>query len=159
MAQAAERDFETKFMDLSTRDLTILKHIALGETTKGIAAKLGLSPKTAEFHISGTENPHSLAKKLGTADRTQMARFAVERGLVTPGEKLVEIPSAKKPVPEPAFKNVEDLKGAVLKAATRAANHDADPIQVSALCSAVDAYVKLLRVQLDSWVRTNTTVE
>ena len=124
--------------------------MALGANTKSIATKLGLSAKTIEWHINGTKNPSSLAAKLGTSDRSQLIRIAVERNLVSIGERLESKP-AKMPPPESMFKNVEDLKAAVLLAATQAANNNSDPTQVSALCSTVDAYVKLLRVQLDSW--------
>ena len=49
--------------------------IALGHPNKRIALELGVAEKTVKTHVG-----HLLAK-LGVADRTQAALFAVQHGL------------------------------------------------------------------------------
>jgi DNA-binding NarL/FixJ family response regulator len=62
--------------ELTPREREILAHIARGLSNKRIAFELGVSEKTVKNHVS-----HVLAK-LGVADRTQAALYAVRAGLV-----------------------------------------------------------------------------
>jgi DNA-binding NarL/FixJ family response regulator len=54
-----------------------LELLAEGLPNKGIAARLGISDQTVKFHVS------SIAGKLGAANRTDVVRRAVRRGLIT----------------------------------------------------------------------------
>jgi len=66
---------------LSQRERQIAALIAAGRTNREIAAELGISPRTADTHIS-----HILSK-LGFTSRTQIAAWAREQQLV-PKESL-----------------------------------------------------------------------
>jgi DNA-binding NarL/FixJ family response regulator len=61
--------------DLTPRELEVLRLIARGRSKKVIALELGMAEKTVKTHVS-----HLLAK-LGVADRTQAALYAVREGL------------------------------------------------------------------------------
>jgi DNA-binding NarL/FixJ family response regulator len=63
--------------DLTPRELEVLRLIAQGRSNKVIARELGMAEKTVKTHVS-----HLLAK-LGVADRTQAALYAVREGLTT----------------------------------------------------------------------------
>jgi NarL family two-component system response regulator LiaR len=65
--------------ELTPRELEVLRLIAGGRSNKRIALELGVAEKTVKTHVS-----HVLAK-LGLADRTQAALYAVREGLVGPG--------------------------------------------------------------------------
>ena len=60
---------------LTRREREVLELIALGHSNKRIALELGVAEKTVKTHVG-----HLLAK-LGVADRTQAALFAVQHGL------------------------------------------------------------------------------
>jgi len=62
--------------ELTPRELEVLRLIARGRSNKVIALELGMAEKTVKTHVS-----HVLAK-LGLADRTQAALYAVREGLV-----------------------------------------------------------------------------
>jgi DNA-binding NarL/FixJ family response regulator len=62
---------------LTAREVQVLELLAEGLPNKGIAARLGISDQTVKFHVS------SIAGKLGAANRTDVVRRAVRRGLVT----------------------------------------------------------------------------
>jgi DNA-binding NarL/FixJ family response regulator len=64
--------------DLTPRELEVLRLIARGRSHKVIARELGMAEKTVKTHVS-----HLLAK-LGLADRTQAAVYAVREGLADP---------------------------------------------------------------------------
>lgn len=64
--------------DLTAREREILQLIAEGHTTKGIAAKLNISAKTADTHRTNVMN------KLNIHDVAGLTRFAIQSGLVQP---------------------------------------------------------------------------
>jgi DNA-binding NarL/FixJ family response regulator len=73
-SQHAEPDAER----LTPREREVLELIGGGLSNKRIALELGVSEKTVKAHVG-----HLLAK-LGVADRTQAALYAVRAGLVGP---------------------------------------------------------------------------
>jgi DNA-binding NarL/FixJ family response regulator len=63
---------------LSARELEVVKLIAEGYTSRGIAEELGISEKTVDRHRS------NLLDKLSMRDRVDLTRYAIRRGLVEP---------------------------------------------------------------------------
>ena len=63
---------------LSKRELQVLLLICDGLTGKEIAQRLGISPKTVEFHRSGTY------KRLGLKNTAHLVRYAIRMGLIEP---------------------------------------------------------------------------
>jgi DNA-binding NarL/FixJ family response regulator len=63
---------------LTPREREVLALIGRGMANKAIALELSLSEKTVKAHVS------SILAKLGVADRTQAALYAVRAGLVAP---------------------------------------------------------------------------
>jgi DNA-binding NarL/FixJ family response regulator len=61
---------------LSKRELEVLRLIAAGMPSKVIAQHLGRTVKTVEAHRA------SLGRKLGVINRVQLARIAIDAGLV-----------------------------------------------------------------------------
>lgn len=61
---------------LTPRELEVLAGIAAGETSRAIAGRLGLSPRTVETYRE------SLARKLDIKTVAALTRFAIEAGLV-----------------------------------------------------------------------------
>jgi DNA-binding CsgD family transcriptional regulator len=61
---------------LSARELEVLAHIGAGKRTSEIASALSRSAKTIEHHIA------SIARKMGVSNRVELARIAVNAGLV-----------------------------------------------------------------------------
>jgi NarL family two-component system response regulator LiaR len=64
--------------DLTRRELEVLRLIAQGMSNRQIASKLSVAEKTVKTHVS------SVLSKLGVADRTQAALYAVQHGLAVP---------------------------------------------------------------------------
>jgi len=60
---------------LTSRELEVLREIALGHSNKTIAANLSLSEKTVKTHVS------NILSKLHLEDRTQAAVYALRQGL------------------------------------------------------------------------------
>jgi DNA-binding CsgD family transcriptional regulator len=61
---------------LTPRERDVLAGVAAGLTNKQIAAQLGISDRTVQFHLG------NVLGKLGVASRTEAAVFALQRGLV-----------------------------------------------------------------------------
>jgi two-component system response regulator NreC len=62
--------------DLSSRELEVLRLIALGHTNNEIADDLYLSVRTVESHRA------HIQQKLGLSSRSELVRYALDRGLV-----------------------------------------------------------------------------
>jgi HD-GYP domain-containing protein (c-di-GMP phosphodiesterase class II) len=65
---------------LTGREVDVLQRVARGATTKEIGLELGLSPKTVDNHIQ------SIYGKLGVKTRGGATLFAMEHGLLRPGQ-------------------------------------------------------------------------
>jgi DNA-binding NarL/FixJ family response regulator len=63
---------------LTSRERQVVQLVAEGKSTKQVAALLGISSKTAEFHRS------RVMKKLDVHDVAGLVRYAVREGLITP---------------------------------------------------------------------------
>ncbi len=74
-------DEETLFTDLTERELDVLRLIADGLSNSQIAGKLFISENTVKGHVS------NILSKLHLADRTQVAVYAWQKGLVQKKEK------------------------------------------------------------------------
>jgi DNA-binding NarL/FixJ family response regulator len=61
---------------LTPREREVLQHIARGYMYKEIAARLGISPKTVEAHVS------AVLRKLQLSSRHELSRWAVHRRLI-----------------------------------------------------------------------------
>lgn len=61
---------------LTKREMDVLENLAVGMYNKEIAIKLEISERTVKNHVS------NIFKKVGVADRTQAAVFAIRNGLV-----------------------------------------------------------------------------
>lgn len=61
---------------LTDREVDVLRLLALGLTTKSIAERLVVSPKTADSHIQ------HIYTKIAVSTRAAAALFAVQHGLV-----------------------------------------------------------------------------
>ncbi|MBB3609773.1 response regulator transcription factor [Rhizobium sp. BK602] len=67
---------ETVIEKLTNREREILGRLTTGETNKGIARLLSISPGTVKVHIE------RILSKLGVNDRTQAAVLAIQAGLL-----------------------------------------------------------------------------
>jgi DNA-binding CsgD family transcriptional regulator len=65
-------------VELTARELEIVRLIADSYTSKEIAEMLSISPKTVEAHRG------HILKKLGVRDRVALIRFAIRRGWIRP---------------------------------------------------------------------------
>ena len=61
---------------LSRREIEILRHVAVGETSKEIALALGIRERTVNWHIA------NVFAKLGASSRAQAVALAAEQGIV-----------------------------------------------------------------------------
>lgn len=76
MRQTAAQSAPAAHMDLTERESDVLKLIAQGNSNKEIALALHLTEGTVKGYVS------AILSKLGVADRTQAALYAVKNGLV-----------------------------------------------------------------------------
>jgi two-component system nitrate/nitrite response regulator NarL len=65
----------TALSDLTPRELEILRHLAEGQSNKGIARALEITDGTVKLHVK------SILRKLGVRSRVEAAVLAVEQGL------------------------------------------------------------------------------
>lgn len=63
---------------LSLREFEVLRNLGEGLTTKVLARRLKISEKTVRNHIA------SMYAKLGLSDRSQLVRYAIQKGLARP---------------------------------------------------------------------------
>ena len=75
-ASFAPAEVDPELDQLTTREREVLRHIARGYLYKEIAARLGISTKTVEAHVS------AVLRKLQLSSRHELSRWAVERRLV-----------------------------------------------------------------------------
>ncbi len=75
-ARLAER---MPILELSARELDVLRLICKGFANKEIASRLGIAEHTVKNHVA------NILDKMGAEDRTQAAVYALERGLVELG--------------------------------------------------------------------------
>ncbi|MGA8595856.1 MAG: response regulator transcription factor [Bryobacteraceae bacterium] len=75
--EALERNGDSAVLALTPRQTAVLQLIAEGLTAKEIASKLGLSPRTAEFHRQ------CIMERLDLHSTAELTRFAIEQGLIT----------------------------------------------------------------------------
>ena len=61
---------------LSAKELTVLEHLALGQSNREIASQLWVSDQTVKFHL------RNVYRKLGASTRTEAIRIAHQRALV-----------------------------------------------------------------------------
>jgi DNA-binding NarL/FixJ family response regulator len=69
-------DVDPELDQLTAREREVLQHIARGYMYKEIAARLGISVKTVEAHVS------AVLRKLQLSSRHELSRWAAERRLV-----------------------------------------------------------------------------
>jgi DNA-binding NarL/FixJ family response regulator len=70
-------------VELTPRELEVIRLIGAGRANKGIAAELGISERTARTHVS------NILRKLGLSSRTQAALWAVREGHVSADSETV----------------------------------------------------------------------
>lgn len=63
---------------LSRRELEVLRLTAEGLSSKEVATRLGISPRTAEVHRA------HIMRKLGCRNRVLLVRYALTRGIAAP---------------------------------------------------------------------------
>jgi DNA-binding CsgD family transcriptional regulator len=61
---------------LSRREIEVLLHVAVGETSKEIAASLGIGERTVNWHLE------RVFLKLGAGSRAEAVSLALELGIV-----------------------------------------------------------------------------
>ena len=75
-SDSAPTDVDPELDQLTAREREVLRHIARGYMYKEIAARLHISSKTVEAHVS------AVLRKLQLSNRHELSRWAVERRLV-----------------------------------------------------------------------------
>jgi HD-GYP domain-containing protein (c-di-GMP phosphodiesterase class II) len=75
--QAKPRTHDLRPAGLSEREVEVLRLVATGFSNPEIAARLVISPRTAEHHVQ------HIYRKVGVTSRPAVAFFAMEHGLVT----------------------------------------------------------------------------
>lgn len=72
----SRRDAGDRLEPLTAREIDVLRTLGEGLGNKAIAARLGISPHTAKFHVA------SILGKLGAGSRTEAVAIGIRRGLV-----------------------------------------------------------------------------
>jgi two-component system, NarL family, response regulator len=75
-ALAAQISERLPLLEISTRELDVLRLICKGMVNRDIAGRLGIAENTVKNHVA------AILDKLGAQDRTQAAVYALERGIV-----------------------------------------------------------------------------
>jgi two-component system nitrate/nitrite response regulator NarL len=75
---AANNDSAPRRTPLSDREMGIVRHLAAGESNKAIAIALNIREATVKTHVK------KILKKLGVANRTQAAVWAIANGFDKP---------------------------------------------------------------------------
>jgi NarL family two-component system response regulator LiaR len=78
VAQQAPSSRQSKFEDLTGREREVINLVAKGRSNQEIANELVISEKTVKTHVS------NILGKLQLEDRTQLAIYAIKKGLVNP---------------------------------------------------------------------------
>ena len=71
---------ESHFKDLTERECEVINLVAQGCSNQDIANELVISEKTVKTHVS------NILSKLQLEDRTQLAIYAIRKGMVNPGQ-------------------------------------------------------------------------
>lgn len=69
---------------LTAREREVIQMVAEGQTNRRIGENLGISHRTVEIHRSNA------MRKLGLTSRNDLARFALQRGIIAPGTEVDE---------------------------------------------------------------------
>jgi DNA-binding NarL/FixJ family response regulator len=75
-AMSRRRETVDESIPLTTRELQVLRHVALGLSNREIGRSLDISVETVKEHVQ------NILRKIDVTDRTQAAVWAVRRGLV-----------------------------------------------------------------------------
>jgi DNA-binding NarL/FixJ family response regulator len=75
-AMARQKERLEEAAPLTTRELQVLRHVALGLSNREIGRSLGISVETVKEHVQ------NILRKIDVNDRTQAAVWAVRRNLV-----------------------------------------------------------------------------
>lgn len=76
---SARRAAKAAYGGLTTREREVAGLVARGQTNRAIADALSVSERTVEAHVA------NILQKLDASARTQIAAWAVERGLTQTG--------------------------------------------------------------------------
>jgi NarL family two-component system response regulator LiaR len=97
-------DAEPLFTELTERELDVLKLIASGLTNSQIAEKLVISENTVKGHVS------NILSKLHVADRTQVAVYTWQRGIVHREQGIPSTTHRRFPRAHPTFLIIDSIK-------------------------------------------------
>lgn len=75
LAAAVLGDLRSGHSNLSEREVEVLRLVARGLTSRQVAERLFLSPRTVENHVNST------LKKLHLKNRVELTRYALDQGL------------------------------------------------------------------------------
>jgi DNA-binding NarL/FixJ family response regulator len=75
--EVRERIKEQTNVNITSRELDVLKLIAKGKSNKEIGARLGITESTVKAHLA------RIFPKLGVTDRAHAIAFAIKRGFIT----------------------------------------------------------------------------
>jgi DNA-binding NarL/FixJ family response regulator len=77
-SDTSRRDHQFPIERLTPREIEVLRLVALGDSSKVVARKLGMSFKTAYTHRQ------NIMEKLGVHETTALVRYAIRTGLIQP---------------------------------------------------------------------------
>lgn len=82
--------------EITSQQAAILRLIAIGDSNIEIGAKLHVAEDTVKTHI------RRLTKQWGARNRTHCVHLAYQRGLLTPGETVIDAPPPAPKTPQVA---------------------------------------------------------